>query len=369
MKVLEICTALDGGGVDRYLLNYCSRIKDVHFDFVVVDGKEGILEAPLKELGFGIFRVPRLTKGVVKNYSALKKIMKEGKYDVVHSHLGHKSIIALWCAKMCGINVRITHAHIAFVPENAVSKMIRKVCTAVTKRLSTGLIGCGVDAGIWLWGKKDYDLGKVTVLNNAIETEKYAFSKDASEELRRELNLGDALVFGSIGRISMQKNQTFALETFNEIVKLHPNSVMIFIGRGEREEELRKRACELGIEDKVRLLGIRDDVPRLLSVMDVMLFPSLYEGLPFTLVEAQCNGLYTLCSDTVTDLVKYSDTIVFKGLECSYKEWAEHAIRLSSKGHLESGREETISAGYDIDCEAEKLKEYYVKKVKECTSI
>lgn len=369
MKVLEICTALDGGGVDRYLLNYCSRIKDVEFDFVTVEGKEGILEAPLREMGFGIFKVPRLADGVKANYNALKKIITEGEYDVVHSHLGHKSVVALWCAKRCGVKVRITHAHIAFIPENIIAKAIRKVCTFITKKLSTSLIGCGVDAGKWLWGEKDFKNGKVTVFNNAIETKKYAFSQTVCNEMRDELNVGDALVFGSIGRISTQKNQPFALEVFNEIVKLHPNSIMLFIGRGERQEELRKRAEELGIGEKVKLLGVRDDVPRLLSVMDVMLFPSLYEGLPFTLVESQCNGLVALCSDTVTKLVKYSDNIVFKSLKCSFEEWACHALELAKNGHDIKGRDATIAAGYDIDFEAQKLKEYYINKVEECTSI
>lgn len=369
MKILEICTALDGGGVDRYLLNYCSRIKDVHFDFVAVSGKEGILEEPLRKFGFNIFKVPRITKGVIKNYKALKRIMLQGGYDVVHSHLGHKSIVALLCAKRCGIKVRITHAHIAFIPESFIAKSIRKICTFFTKKLSTSLVACGVDAGKWLWGEKEYAEGNVTVFNNAIETANYAFSLSNREEKRKELGIGDETVFCSIGRISDQKNQPFALEIFKEILEIRPNSTMIFIGRGERENDLKKRAEELGISHKVKFLGIRDDVPKLLSAMDVMLFPSLYEGLPFTLVESQCNGLYTLCSDTVTELVKYSESIVFKSLELSPKEWAKDAVALAAKGHFLLGKEETVTAGYDIDTEASKLKEYYFEKVNRCTTI
>lgn len=135
MRILQICVDLDGGGIDRYLYNYCSRITSIQFDFALVEQeKEGILEKPLKELGCNIFYLPRLQNGLKRNYKALEKILKEYNYNAVHVHLGYKGFNALRCAKKCGIKTRIVHAHIANEPESCKERLIRQLCTWITKK-------------------------------------------------------------------------------------------------------------------------------------------------------------------------------------------------------------------------------------------
>lgn len=364
MRILEVCTALDGGGVDRYLLNYCSRIDDIQFDFVVVVEKTGILETLLEERGCNIYHIPRISKGVIKNYKALADIIQKENYDAIHSHLGHKSIVALWCAKRSGINVRITHAHMAFAPESFKAKFSRKILTFLVKRLSTSLAACGIDAAKWLWGEKSYDNGLITIQNNAIETGIFTFSQKTRDEVRSELGIESKLVVGHVGRLSEQKNQIYALQIFKEIVKKCENATFILIGRGECEKVIIEKIKELNLEESVRLLGVRSDVPRLLNAMDVFLFPSLFEGLPFTLIETQCNGLMALCSDVITRHVKISDCILFESLNSPAEVWAEKAIELSMIGHKENSTDDVISAGYDIESEAQKLKDYYIEKIR-----
>lgn len=366
MRILEVCVDLDGGGIDRYLYNYCSRIEDIQFDFAIVDtGKIGILEKPLEDLGCSIYRVPRQRAGIVDNYKAMTKIMKQKEYDAVHVHLGYRGAIALFCAIRCGIKCRISHAHIAFEPESAISKVIRKFFTIICKTLSTSLCACGIDAAKWLWGEKAYENGKVKIHNNAIDVKKFAYSEEIRKTERTTLGIDEGtLAIGHVGRLSDQKNQVRLIDIFKEIKNINNNAVLYLIGRGECEEKIVEKIKELGLEEDVKLLGIRDDVARLLNVFDVFIFPSTHEGLPFTLIETQCNGLRALSSDVVTKYVKVSDCVEFLSLEESNKVWAKNAIVLAAEGHDINAAEDVIKAGYDIDTQAKELKKYYMNRIK-----
>lgn len=285
-------------------------------------------------------------------------------YDAVHVHLGYKGAVALLCAKNCGIYTRISHAHIANEPESVVQMLFRKGMSTVVKMLSTSLIGCGVDAAKWVWGTNTYDRGRVTIMNNAIDTAKYAFSPQVRDEVRKELGIDKkTFVVGHIGRLSAQKNQLRLLDIFKKIVEIRPDSILLLIGRGELENEIRRKVERLGLRDHVRLMGVRDDVPRLLNVMDVFVFPSTHEGLPFTLIETQCNGLPAISANTVTSMVKIGNCVQFLPLEQSDLVWAETALRVSQDGHSSDEYKRVAAAGYDINVEADKLKKYYYKAV------
>ena len=355
MRILEVCVDLDGGGIDRYLLNYCSRIPEIQFDFAVVDNKIGILEPQLEALGCHIYRVPRQSHGVRANYNAIKKILTDNHYDAVHVHLGYRGAVALLCAKRCGVKTRIVHAHIAAEPESAKQRLIRKAFTVWVKRLATHLAACGVDAAKWVWGEKTYAKGKVIIHNNAIATAKYAYSAEVRAAVRADLGVADnTLVVGHVGRLSDQKNQLRLLDVFGEMHRLHP---------GDLEDAIRRKAEEMALTDSVRLLGVRDDVPRLLSAFDTFVFPSTHEGLPFTLIETQCNGLPAISADTVTPLVKLGDDVAFLSLAQSDGAWAQAALAAAERGHDPEGARRVADAGYDIDREAARLRDYYVNAI------
>lgn len=364
MKILEVCVNLDGGGIDRYLYNYCSRIKDIYFDFAIVDNKEkGILEEPLLKQGCKIFRVSRLSLGLKKNYNTLHTIMTNNKYDAVHVHLGYKSFLALKCAKDCGIKIRIVHAHIANVPESRFEKIVRFFLTKITKHYATNLAACGVDAAKWVWGKS-YEKGKVSIHNNAIETAKYEYSSEKKEQYRKLFNIpSNAFVVGHVGRIGNQKNQIRLIDIFNEILKKETNAYLVLIGSGDQQKDVlnvQEKIKALNLTTHTLLLGVRSDVPDLLNMMDIFIFPSKYEGLPFTLIETQCNGLMAISSDNVTNQVKISNYVEFLSLSESDIKWASMAITLGKTKHLTEARQNVINAGYDIDVEASRLREYYL---------
>lgn len=363
MRILEVCVDLDGGGIDRYLLNYCGRIKDIQFDFAIVDKKTvGILEPEIEALGSRIFRVPRQRAGIRANYNALKKILTENHYDAVHVHLGYRGALALLCAKNCGVKTRIVHAHIAYETEGFKQKCIRKASTVITKMLATHLAACGVDAGKWVWGEKTFASGKVTVHNNAIDAERFRFKQDVRQAKREELGLAEStLAVGHVGRISLQKNQHRLVDIFAEINKRKPDSKLLIVGRGtpEDEQKLKEKVQTLGLEEKVVFLGVRSDVHALLNAFDVFPFPSLFEGLPFTLIETQCNGLPAVSADTVTPLVNLGQCVRFLSLDETDEKWATVSLEEASRRPVENAHEDVIRGGYDIETEAKKLVQYY----------
>lgn len=363
-SVLEVCVDLDGGGIDRYLYNYCSRIHGIHFDFAIVDNKNGILEEPLKLFGYNIYRVPRISNGVCQNYRALKTIMLSHHYDAIHVHLGVYSVLALVAAKRCGINVRIVHSHIAYVPERFIDKFLRKVLTILTKFYATDLVSCGIDSAKWVWGEHSYNSGKVIIHNNAIDTRIYKYNVQDRQSVRDELKIGeDTLVVGHVGRLCDQKNQKRLLYIFRKIFELQPNSMLLLVGNKEPDYDIDSLVDSLGLKNNIIYLGVRCDVSRLLNAMDIFVFPSKYEGLPFTLIETQCNGLYALCASTVSHYVKVSDCVDFLSLDEPDESWAVKAIALSDNGHNTNSINEVIAGGYDLDTEVENLKSFYLKKI------
>ena len=366
MRVLEVLSNLDGGGVDRLLYDYCTRIAgDISFDFVVQSEMVGMLEKPLREkLGCNIFHVCTIHENLVKHYKELKRIISNGHYDIVHTHGNYKGVLTLLIAKYCGVKVRIVHSHIAFIPENNKEKLVRKVFTWITKKLATDLFACGRDAACWMWGNEEYQNGKVFVMPNAVNTEQFLFSEQKRNKVRKENMLDDSFVIGNVARLSYQKNHSFLLDVFKEILDIEPNAKLLLVGRGELEQTIREKVSMLELDNSVIFFGVRNDVPDLINGMDVFLLPSLFEGLPVTLVEAQANGIPVVAADSITDEIKLIENVHYLPLSLNSKEWAK--IVCAQKGNrIDSGIKGTQ---YDIDVAAKLLKDKYFElcRMNEC---
>lgn len=366
LRVLHITSELDGGGVERLLFDYCSRMKDsVHFDFVVCSDEQGILEEPLKELGFNIFRITQIRKSILKNYRNLRDICEKGKYDIVHVHSGYKAVIALACAIKAKIPVRIAHSHTAYTPEAETSRIIRKIITSITKHYATDLFACGLDAAIWMWGRNEWEKGNVHVMTNAIETNSFAFSQEKRDTIRGKLGITERFVVGNVARFSYQKNHEFLIKIFVEIKKLRDDACLIMVGRGELEDEVKSQVMALGLEKSVIFMGARNDVPELLNTMDVFVLPSRYEGLPVTLVETQANGLKCFISSNVTDEIALKELVTFISIEDPPNVWAKMIINTENNISRRFEYKDRIAElGYDIKYEAGKLESLYNRLVR-----
>jgi len=332
MKVLHITSELDGGGIDRLLYDYCIRMSDtVHFDFAICADKKGILESGLENAGSKIYHIARLRGSLFKSMRQLSKILQSEHYDIIHIHSDYKSIVALFVAWFNGVKVRIAHSHIAFAPETIKEKAIRKVITPFTKLFATDLFACGKDAGEWVWGSKAMSKSNFHIMNNAIDARSFTFDEKKRIGIRKELNIENKFVVGNVARFCYQKNHEFLILIFTEIKKLCPDSILLLIGRGELEADVKKLVASKNLTDSVIFLGVRNDVPDLLNAMDVFLLPSRFEGLPVTLVEVQANGLSAFVSDTITNEIKIGHHLNYISLSESPESWAKKLLSQASK--------------------------------------
>lgn len=375
VKILHELGNLDGGGVARLLYDYYRNMdrEKVHFDFVISDEYEnGILEAPLKEMGSVIYKIPFYQTDKDAFKSKINDIIRDGGYDIVHCHrTAGSELHVLKAAKKHGVKKVIVHSHLAANGESLKRRLKTRLWRTLFNRCSVERFACGTDAGIAMWGKRALNGGKVRIMTNAVDTEAFRFSEELRREKRTELGVEDKFVMGLVGRLCDQKNQTFLLRACAELFKTRDDAVLLLAGRGDREEEIKKLASELNITDKVMFLGVRADVSQLLNAFDCFLLPSIYEGFPVVMVEAQANGLTGLMADTITSEVLLTDlTEVLpiypkEGAEEPEKLWARKIDGLKTSTRGRGGYAEKIAAaGYDIKLESLRMQDYYINCLK-----
>lgn len=364
IRVLQEVATMDVGGVERLLYDYYTNLGngEIAFDFVIFDREqEGIFEMPLKEKGCRFHCVPRVKGLGVRYIRALWKILRDGQYQVVHAHRGSRSFFVLLLAWAAGVPVRIAHSHIAFEPDK---NRIKHLKTAVFKRLcrifATDLFACGDDAARFMWGTSDPD--RVRKMTNAIDTKRFHQALSARDEMRARLGIGDALVLGTVARIDAQKNPMYLLKIAEAVARSGKKAVLLIVGTGPMEREVKERAHEMGLDGFVRFLGVRKDIPELLAAMDLFLLPSVFEGLPVTLIETQASGLPALVSDRVTREMDKVGLIRFLPLDEDVSCWSDAIMNAGICEERDGYARKMLAAGYDISDQAHKLGAFYLHR-------
>lgn len=293
----------------------------------------------IKNNGDSIVELDR-KKNTIIYFISLLKLMRKNNYDIVHVH-GSSSLLAieLLAAKISGIKARIVHSH----NTTCSHKFLHRIFMPLLNNLPTCRLACGYDAGKWLFREKEF-----IILKNGIEVEKFIYNKFLRENIRDELNISRKKVIGHVGSFNEQKNHTFLIDIFNELIKYDEDYMLILIGDGENRSCIQNKVELLGIEEKVMLLGRRDDIPNLLQAMDIMVLPSIYEGLPLVAIEWQAMGLPVFISDSVTSEVKLTDLMTFISLDSKVSEWA-NIINSSINYNRYSRINEIMESGYDIN--------------------
>ena len=354
IRILHIVTYMGRGGLETMLMNYYRAIDraKVQFDFLTHRDFRADYDDEIEALGGKIYRLPNLNPFSRSYLGALDRFFREHpEYRIVHSHLDCMSAIPLKAAKKHGVPVRIGHAHNSNQPRDA-KYLLKLFYKRMIAGQATQLFACSEEAGRWMFGNADF-----RVLNNAIDAGKYAFDADIRSTVRHELGLpADALVVGHVGRFDPLKNHRFLVEIFE---KMPEDARLLLVGDGVLRPDVEQQAEALGIRDRVLFTGVRTDVDRLLQAMDVFLMPSLFEGLPVSIVEAQAAGLPCLISDKVPIECKKTELVTQIPLEASPDEWAEAVLSAA-----EAPRGDTLSrireAGFDIRANAEWLQNYYL---------
>ena len=360
IRIAQIIGKWVGGGVEAVVMNYYRHIdkSKIQFDFICDEDSTNIPYEEIEKLGGKVILIPPYQK-LFRYHKELKRVLKEGNYKIVHSHINTLSVFSLFASKCAKIPVRIAHSHSTTNKKEKKKNLMKQVLKPFSKLFATYYMCCSELAGRWLFGDKLYDEGKIYLLNNAIDLQKFEYNEKIREEVRKELNIGEeTFVMGHIGRFVEQKNHGFLIDIFYELQKEKQNAVLMLVGQGPLQNEMKAKVEQLGLKDKVLFLGQRNDAARLYQAMDVFVLPSLYEGLGMVLIEAQTSGSYCFASTEVPTIAKVTENVEFLKLEDSPRKWAEEVLKLENYRRI--GYKEIISKqGYDIKEEVTKLRHKY----------
>lgn len=348
------------GGLETMLMNYYRHIdrSKVQFDFLVHRDFAADYDKEIKELGGHIYYVPAINPFSSLYHKSENEFFQKHLYTIVHSHLDCMSAYPLKHAQNAGVPVRIAHAH-SKNQDKDLKYPIKIISKAFITRYATNLFACGQDAGRWMFNGNPF-----SVLRNAIDVQKYVYSPEIRQEIRQEFHIGKQIVLGHVGRFNPPKNHNFLIDIFYEYQKKNPNSILMLVGDGNGKQEIEKKAEDLGIREKVIFTGVRSDVNRLLQAMDVFVFPSLYEGLPVTLIEAQSAGLPCVISDQVPEECIVTNLVKQQPLSDSVQGWLRTIDELKNVKREDQSKV-IKAAGYDIKENAKKLQEFYLKVYRE----
>lgn len=371
IRILHEVTFLSTGGVETLLMNIYRNIdrSKIQFDFMTHREKGvGFYEKEIEKLGGKIYA--GIPFNPIHHTKYLKSIddffEKHQDYKIIHAHNAF-SMFTLRSAMERGVQVRIAHSH------NAKPKLLhyktpfKYYAKSKIKRYATDMFACSNLAGEYYYGKKAMDAGKVVILKNGIDTNKFKFNEITREKIRKELNLNNnKIAIAHIGRFNIQKNHEFLIDIFNSLIQQNKNYILFLFGEGELENKIRQKVDELGINENVRFMGVKGNVDEYLQAMDLFILPSLFEGLPLTGIEAQTSGLPCLFADTITKETKVTDNVEFVSIKESPKYWADKIINMTSqKNNRNDSYLKIAEAGYDIKEIATKLQEFYLKKYEE----
>ncbi|MEN1970014.1 glycosyltransferase family 1 protein [Lentibacillus sp. N15] len=349
IRVLHVVVNMNRGGAETLIMNLYRNIDrtSVQFDFLTF--KEGVFDAEIIKMGGKVYRIPYITDvghiGFIKQVTAF--LAAHPAYKMVHCHMDKMAGLVLRAAKKQHVPIRIAHSHNTKSEGGWLQRMYKSYAGSHVKRSATHFYACSQAASKWLFGAKSK---QAWIVKNGIEADKFSYSNQVRKEMRRELGVAeDCFVLGHVGRFAPQKNHQFLVQVFAAVKKQLPNAVLILAGDGPLKVEISKTIMQLNLLDHVRFVGVRSDIEKVLQAVDLFVFPSLHEGLPVTLIEAQAAGLPCVIADTITKEVDLGVGLVRRLPLTDRQTWIKLLVRMAKQ---ESSRKSAngglANSGYDI---------------------
>lgn len=364
-RVLQVTYAMNRGGAETLVMNVLRHIdrSKVIFDFLENDQTEGDkqYDQEIRNLGGRIYRAPKYITNPIRYARFCDEFFEEHhEYHIVHGHFMKAAApVYLESAKKHG---RFTIAHSHNTKDgNKLKDAALRVLRYPVRNIADEFFACSEDAGKYAFGKKIVESDHFKVIKNGIDVNKFSSIIDSHDKAKHDLGFADNIVVGNVGRLYPQKNQRFLLEVFRQISQQRPDAVLLILGDGILRTELEEYARQLGISEKVVFLGSVEDTSIYYSAMDLFIFPSLFEGLSLSMLEAQAAGLPLVISSTIPkDNILCNENIQVCSLSDSPKRWADIALGKLKHYVRKEQNEKIIQAGYDINEVAKSLSEFYL---------
>lgn len=361
IRILHVLGTTNLGGAESRIMDLYRHIdrSRVQFDFLVHTNEDGYFDKEIMELGGRIFRVPRFR---IYNYfsyrKACRRFFKEHhEFKMVQGHITSTAAIYLPIAKKAGVSTSIAHARSAGVDKGIkgfLTRWMRGNLSAKTDYMFT----CSELAGISVFGKKAVEEGKTIFIPNAITCAAFSYDEGKRIEMRKALGLADKYVIGHVGRFHYAKNHEYLIRIFAELCKKSEKYALLLLGGGSGMESIKEQAESLGISKKVHFLGNRSNISDYYQAMDYFVYPSRFEGLPGTVVEAQTCGLKCVMSDTICDEVAVTDLVHTMSIKEEPSRWAEY-IAATENYERASHVEEMRQAGFDVSTQTGIMMNFY----------
>ena len=373
-KKYKVLYFMDGignaGGIQEMVIKWLENMdtNNIQVDILSYNtGKSDNYKERVEKFGGKVYIVQTYVsrKYFWKSFKELNEFFKtHNDYDVLHAHSSSKAIFIMLYAKIYGIKTRILHSHTTqIIMSGILPRLAATIFRPITNALSTDYFACSPEAGDFLFGRHASRQGKIKIIHNAINIEEYYYDCEIRKYMREKLNIDNKFVIGNVGRFKEPKNHTFLIDIFKEISILEPNSILLLVGNGELEESIKRKVKKVNLEEKVIFLGFRKDVNNLMQAMDILVMPSIFEGLPVTAVEAQAVGLPCVFSDAITKEAAILDESIYLSLTDSPKKWAKEIISINKKYKRDNKTKLIKKRGYDIAIETKKLEKFYKKVV------
>ncbi|SFD67320.1 Glycosyltransferase involved in cell wall bisynthesis [Lentibacillus persicus] len=361
LRILHAVVNMNRGGAETLIMNLYRNIdrSKVQFDFLTC--KPGVFDAEIKQMGGTVHRIPYVTEAGHKGFNrALKQFFRQHPaYTIIHAHMDKMSGLVLKAAKEANVPVRIAHSHNTESEGGLLSKTYKWYAGQYIKSHATHQYACSHAAASWLFNRKAED---VFILKNGIEPEKFRFSTSLRKTLRKELQLTeDEIVLVHIGRFAVQKNHLWLLDMIAQLKIEIPDIVLLLVGDGPLRPQIEAKISALNLEKNVRMLGVRKDIHALLHASDVFVFPSLHEGLPVTLVEAQGAGLPCLVSHQITTEADMKTGLVQHLPITDPEIWVQQILRMiANLPERRISQRALAERGYDITSTAKTTQKNYL---------
>ena len=361
IKVLLIAASLRVGGAEKVAadIGFYADSQKYIVHYVVFGDGIGAYEPELEVCGCKIFHLPPPSDSYRVYLSGLKKLIHTNHYDIIHAHTMFNIGWAMLAGKLYGVPVRVSHAHSALDETRSFKVCLYEAAMRfLILTCATDYIACGVKAGQRLYGKRVFEK-KGTLILNGIDTQDFVFDEQRRHAFRKGLGLDDKFIIGHAGHLAAVKNQVFLLGLMPEILKRQPRAYLLLLGEGEDRPMLEQKIHELHLEEYVRMTGNVRNVPDYLNAMDVFAFPSLYEGMPLSIIEVQSNGLPCVISDQVPKDVFLTDLL--RPLPLSHQSAWVDAICGAKRVMSEKYAAEMRQSGFDVGTAMQKVYTIYEK--------